>query len=209
LERLNIIGYSRVSTIKQIKGHSLKIQKESIENYCKFHNYNIIKIYTDEGISAFKDRPQFDAMMKRVLTDDDVSGVIVHSFTRFGRSTIDLLNQIKSISNVNKTFISVRENIDLSDKIGKLLMTVLSAIAEYEVDIIKERMEAGKEYARIHGTKSGKPMHRPRKTIDWEQVTNYRTKKLSWNTIAKLMNVTSPTLIKHAREKGFKITWDE
>jgi len=209
MEKLDIVGYLRVSTIKQIEGHSLKIQKESIENYCKLHKHNLVRIYEDKGISAFKDRPQFDKMMRRVLTDDNVHGIIVHSFTRFGRSTINLLNQIRDISDAGKTFISVKENIDLSDKTGKLLIVLLSAIAEYEIDIIKERMEAGKEYARIHGTKSGKPMHRPRKTIDWEKVTYYRDRKLSWNTIAKLMGVTSPTLIKHAREKGYKINWDE
>jgi len=201
--KLNLIGYVRISTLKQLEGHSLDNQAEVIENYCKAKNYSLKRIYKDKGISAFKDRPGFNAAMKELSENENIHGVVVNDLTRFGRSTVDLLTNIATIKEKGKTFISLKENIDLSDKMGRLLLTVLSAIAEYERDIIKERMESGKEYAKIHGTKSGKPMHRPTKNIDWEKVRFYREKGISWTKIAEIVGTTPPTLIKHARMKGF------
>jgi site-specific DNA recombinase len=201
-EKLNLIGYIRVSTIKQLEGHSLDNQKESIEKYCKANNHNLEEIYKDKGISAFKDRPEFNAAMKELANNENIHGVVVNDLTRFGRSTVDLLTNIATIKEKGKTFISLKENIDLSNTMGKFLLTVLSAIAEYERDIIKERMESGKEYAKIHGTKSGKPMHRPPKNIDWDKVRFYREKGISWTKIAEIVGTTPPTLIKHARLKG-------
>jgi hypothetical protein len=65
-------------------------------------------------------------------------------------------------------------------------------------------MQAGKEYARMHGTKSGKPMCRPRKTVDMELLKDRRTHGYSFNKIAKEVKVSLPTLIKIAKEAGIK-----
>jgi len=196
------IGYTRVSTIKQIEGNSLKYQKAGIINYCKVNGYDLVEIFTDEGISAFKKRPAFNKSMDRLFNDDNINGFIVDDFTRFGRSTIDLLSTITKMAEEGKNFVSVKNNINLDTKEGKLLLTILSGLAEYEATIIRERLEAGKEYAEKYGTKSGKPMHRPEKKIDWDEIKKYRNKGLSWTATAKIVGLSPATLISRAKKLG-------
>jgi len=83
-----------------------------------------------------------------------------------------------------------------------LLLGLLSLIADFERQTILERMESGREYARVHGTKSGKPMHRPPKKIDWDKVKFFRDRSISWTKIAGIVGVSPPTILKHARAKG-------
>jgi len=199
---INVLGYVRVSTKKQIEGHSLAYQKQAIEKFCKFKDYNLIKIYEDKGISSYKDRKQHKKMMKRLLSDDSIDGVVVNDLTRFGRSTQDLLLQIHDIDKSNKKFISVKDNIDISTKTGRLMLKMLSAIADYEAETIRERMQAGREWAQEHGTKSGKPIGRPKADIDWIKVKELRKHNISWNKTSDVVGVSTPTLIKRAKSKG-------
>ena len=197
------VGYVRVSTQKQLKGKSIEIQKEAIKQYCKAHEYKFHKFYIDRGLSAYKKRPQFEAMMEYLLKRHELKGVIVHDLTRFGRSTSDLLYHINRIDAKGKKFISIKDNIDISTKTGRLILTLLAAIADYEKETIMERLTAGKEYAKVHGTKSGKPMNRPLAVIDWDKVKELRGYGLSWRKTSKQVGVSCTTLIKRAREEGY------
>jgi site-specific DNA recombinase len=203
MEQKNYLGYVRVSTEKQTHGTSLDVQQQAIENYCKLNNINLLHIYKDEGISAYKTRPKLDAMMKRLFEDPAVGGIICYDLTRFGRSTIDLLSKFQQMQQAGKDFVMTKENVDTSTKSGKLLMGLLSLIADFEAETIKERMQSGKERAREFGTRSGKPMHRPQKEIDWDAVMKMRP-HLSWTYIAKQQGLSAQTLIKRAREKGYQ-----
>lgn len=198
-----ILGYARVSTSKQLKGPSIEIQKEAMKQYCKVHNLDLIKIYTDEGLSAYKKRPNYETMLRKLFNEQEISGVVVHDLTRFGRSTEDLLLQIKKIDKEDKKFISIKDNIDISSKSGRLMLGMLSLIADYERETIVERLVAGKEWAKIHGTKSGKPMHRPLKLIDWARVKELKGYGLSWTKTAKEVGVSTPTLVSRARDEGY------
>ena len=197
------IGYSRVSTKTQTKGTSIEYQNDAIKKYCKNNNIELVKIYTDKGLSAYKKRPEFDKMMNVVFNDETIDGVIVNELTRFGRSTSDLLFQINQIEGKNKSFKTIKDNFDTSTKTGKLLLGMLSLIADYERETIQERMIAGKEWAKVHGTKSGKPMHRPQVVIDWDRVKELRSYGLSWRKTAKEIGISAPTIISRAKEKGY------
>jgi len=201
IEQAKYVGYTRVSTAKQIEGNSLQYQTDGIKKYCEFNDIVLVKIYTDKGISAFKHRPAYVKALAH-LFDEDITGFIVDDFTRFGRSTIDLLSTISKMTDANKNFVSIKNNINLDTKEGKLLLGILSSLAEYEATIIKERLEAGKEYARINGTKSGKPMHRPEIQINWDEVKKYRDRKLSWTATAKVLAISPATLISRAKKLG-------
>lgn len=200
----HFLGYIRVSTLKQIKGTSLDNQRKSITDYCNQRSIKLERVFIDKGLSAYKKRPEFDKLMKRLLNDETISGVVCYDLTRFGRSTIDLLIQINQIEKTGKTFATVHDNFDTSTKSGKLLLTMLSAIAEYERATIQERMEAGREWAKIHGTRSGKPMHRPLIEIDWDSVKEWRKLGLSWNKTAKQLGISTPTLISRAKDERIK-----
>jgi len=203
-----LVGYIRVSTAKQIEGHGLDIQRAAIKQYCTAHDVKLMRIYEDKGLSAFKDRPAFTQMMKGLLKDgSEFDGVIVHDLTRFGRSTADLLLKIAQLQQAGKTFISTKENLDISSKTGRLLLTMLSAIAEFEGETIRERLTAGREYAKIHGTKSGKPMNRPYKEIPWKEFDMLKKVGLSYRKIAKHLGISPETLIK--RDKMRQSEFDQ
>jgi len=194
---MKVVGYVRVSTRKQAKeGHSIEYQIEEIKRFCEYKKLELVKIFKDEGVSAFKERKGFYKCLNYVF-DDKADGVVVYELSRFGRSTIELLTTIEKLNTNGKRFYSIKENIDLTSKEGKLLLQLLSAIAEYERAVTLERIAAGREYA----IKQGKKIGRPRKKIDWKQVEFYRNRGLSFNAIAKIINVTTPTLIKRYKER--------
>jgi len=192
------LGYVRVSTLKQIKGHSLDYQKSAIEKHCEIKNIKLVKIYTDKGLSGYKFRPNFERMMKNLK---GIDYVITHSITRFGRSTQDLLYHIQNLENQGIKFVSVKENFDISTKTGKLLLGMLALIAEFEGQSIKERMEAGREWSKIHGDKK---FGRPEAKIDWEVVKDFRGAGVSWTKTAKRVGVAPATLINRARKEGIE-----
>lgn len=200
----NVIGYTRVSTLTQVKGHSLSYQKEAIEKFCTLNNLNLVKLYSDEGYSGVKDRPSFNKAMNRVLEEEEIKGIVFFSVYRFGRSATDIKTNLYKIKGANKKFYSVKENIDLETANGRLVFGILCEFAQFERDLIIERMQLGKEHAKIHGTKSGKPMCRPKAEIDWERVKMLRSYGLSWTKTAKEIGVSTPTLIRRAKEKGLK-----
>jgi len=209
-----IIGYIRVSTLKQVEGHSLDFQKDSIEKYCELKGWILDKkLYRDNGVSATVKRPEFEKALERVFNDDNVRGIITYDLTRFGRDTIELLSNIQLIEKKGKEFVSIKESIDTTTKTGKLMLTMLSAIADFERVTIRERLIEGREWAKIHGTKSGKPMHRPKKNVNWELVKELRELGMSWNKIAQHWNksvktkkerISVPTLISRAKEEGIE-----
>lgn len=195
------VGYIRVSTLKQIKGHSLDYQKESIENYCKQNDINLVKLFIDKGLSGYKYRPNFEKM-NNYIENKDVDFMITYSITRYGRSTQDLLYHINMLEEKNIKFVSIKEQFDVTTKTGKLLLGMLALIADFEAETIKERMQAGREWAQEHGTKSGKPIGRPKADINWSKVKELRKHKVSWNKTADLVGVSTPTLIKRSKDKG-------
>ena len=196
--RKKLYGYARVSTKKQLEGKSLEVQIERIKKYCDFNNYELMHIYKDRGVSSFKDRPKFETMLKNI---NNVDGVIVNDITRFGRSTTDLLLQIQDLDRIGKIFISIKDNIDISTKNGKLMLTLLSAIAEYEATTIRERMQAGREYALKYGTKK---FGRPKIEIDFDLIKDRRSHGYSFTRIANEVGVSVPTLIDRSRKEGIE-----
>jgi len=191
-------GYIRVSTLKQVKGHSLEYQKSAIEEYCKRNDIEIKKLFIDKGLSGYRYRPNFEKMMNDLK---DIDFIITYSITRFGRSTQELLINIQTLENKDIKFVSIKENFDVTTKTGKLLLGMLALISDFEAQTIKERMEAGREWARVHGTKR---FGRPYADIDWDTVKQFREVGVSWTKTAKRVGVSTATLIARAREEGIE-----
>jgi len=202
----NYVGYVRVSTKSQVEGHGLDVQKHSIKDYCKKNDINLVKIYADEGISAVSERPAFKKALDKVMNDDSIDGLITYDLTRFGRSILEIYMNITMLREKGKELIIPKNNFIIKKDMDSMMETMLGLLAlfaQFERSVIRERMEAGKERAKIEGTKSGKPMHRPKKPIDWSTVEYYRKKDISWTKIASIVNVTPATLIKRAKEEGY------
>jgi site-specific DNA recombinase len=158
--KLRLIGYLRVSTARQREGFSLEAQREAIERYCQARGYELVAI-EEESESAIKTRPVFQRAKAQVL-DGKADGLIVAKLDRLGRSVRDLANIAEELSRAGKQLISVGDSIDTSSSNGKLLFHILSAIAEYERELLIERTKAGRALAE----RQGKICHRPRKEID-------------------------------------------
>ena len=197
------LAYLRCSTLKQLKEKSIDVQKELVQRYAEHTDLGKTKYYVDEGISAAKDRPAFNRLM-RDLGKEDVVGVVTPDLTRFGRDTVELLVSIKKITEQEKKFIAINNNIDTSTPEGRLYLTILAAIAEYERYKIRERLELGKAYAKEHGTKSGKPMHRPKLDLDIEEIKKLRKMGASQNFIANLLGVSRQTIACRKLEHGIE-----
>jgi DNA invertase Pin-like site-specific DNA recombinase len=175
--------YMRVST----KNHSqtTETQALALREYAAHRGFAIVEEYTDNGISGTKDsRPALDRLMRDAKARK-LDVVIVARFDRFARSVSHLLRALDEFSHLGVDFISLSESIDTSTPIGKMLFTVLGAMAELERNLIKERVQMGISRAR----KQGKALGRPRVEVDPLQVAGLRARGLSWNEIAGQLEI--------------------
>jgi DNA invertase Pin-like site-specific DNA recombinase len=173
----------RVST----KGHSqtTETQAVALREYAGRRGFEIVGEYRDEGISGSKDsRPALDRLMRDARARHfDV--VIVARFDRFARSVSHLLRALEEFNHLGVDFISVSESIDTSTPVGKMIFTVLGAVAELERNLIKERVSMGLSRAR----RQGKQLGRPKRLVDRERVLSLYAEHRSYRIVAKLTGV--------------------
>lgn len=150
------VGYARVSTLDQVsEGHSLGAQRARIQAYCTARGWDLVELYADEGVSALKDRPEFERMRTDVLADG-VSHVVALKLDRLGRRAKDLLDLYDSMERKGVALVCIEDSIDTSTPAGRLMRTVLAAVAEFERDTISERTKIGLAEARRKGVRLGK-----------------------------------------------------
>ena len=150
---IKVAIYVRVSTQEQTTLN----QEIELKSYCERNDYEIYKIYRDEGISGSKtSRPELDQMLQD-MRNKFFSAVIVWKFDRLGRSTAHLLQVLEELKNKNVRLIATSQNIDTSTTMGKFFFTILSGFAEMERDMIKERIKLGMERRKKQGKSLGRP----------------------------------------------------
>lgn len=146
--------YARTSTIEQATG--LESQVRVLRSYCEQNGITNVEFYTDSGISGTKaSRPSLDRMMAAV-ENDEVSSVVVHSFSRFARSTTHLLSALTRFKEKGVHFVSISERIDTNSAVGVAIFSILAAIAQLERDLIASRVKIGLENARAKGKLIGR-----------------------------------------------------
>src|SRR5262249_26753045 len=175
--------YMRVST----KGHgqTTDTQLLALREYAQRRGFEIAGEYRDEGISGSKDsRPALDRLMKdaRAFKFDVV---VVARFDRFARSVSHLLRALEEFSHLGIDFASLSESIDTSTPMGKMIFTVLGAVAELERNLIKERVHMGISRAR----KEGKRLGRPKRIFDRE-MARMMLQSMSVREVARQLGVS-------------------
>lgn len=140
-----LFGYARVSTLDQ----NLDRQIDELVKYGVQEDH----MYADKFTGATMNRPAFEAMNQR-LREGDV--VITESLSRLSRTTKDLLSVIEDWQQRKITYISLKESIDFSTSTGKLILTVMASISEFERSIMKERVREGINAARARGRFGGR-----------------------------------------------------
>ncbi len=191
-DNMNLLAYARVST----KDQNLDVQLDKIKKYCelKGHTYTLFA----EKASAVKERPEFDRLMK-ALEDPRFHGLVVTSLDRLGRSVLDLSRIADRITlTLKKELIIIDQNIDTSTKEGKLYYNILSSIAEFEREIIRDRLEAGKKFSGNYGG-------RKRKKLPMEAIIEHYKKGASYDYLSKMFNVSRSTLCKRFKEHGITV----
>ena len=127
--------YTRVSTSMQVEGYSLDAQKDKLRKYAEYQEMSIVGEYSDEGKSgkSVEGRPQFKQMLADVESGkDNVDYVLVFKLSRFGRNAADVLSSLQKMQDYGVNLICVEDGIDSSKDVGKLMISVLSAVAEIE-----------------------------------------------------------------------------
>ena len=127
--------YTRVSTSMQVDGYSLDAQKDKLKKYTEYQEMSIVGEYSDEGKSgkSVEGRPQFKQMLADVESGkDNVDYVLVFKLSRFGRNAADVLSSLQKMQDYGVNLICVEDGIDSSKDVGKLMISVLSAVAEIE-----------------------------------------------------------------------------
>ena len=180
--------YARVSTLNGSQDPAM--QTRELEDYCQRRGWQIHDIYADNGVSGKKDsRPQLNRMMQDAH-ERRFSVVVVWRFDRFARSVSHLLRALETFGALGVQFVSLSEQVDTSTPTGKMVFTVLGAVAELERNLIVERVRAGLRHARAKGKRLG----RPKKDVDAVQICSLRAAGDSWRTIAHKIGVSVGTV---------------
>lgn len=157
---MKVIGYVRVSSKIQLKGYSLDNQNNKIKDYCKYMDYDLVEIYEDRGISGMSiDKRNGYKDMVEYLMHNQIDGVVVYSLSRLGRRMKDVIGLLDVLKRNGKSFYSIKENINNEDKIGSLIVNLLSSINEFEVENIRERIRDVKREKKSKGLVSGRLMY--------------------------------------------------
>ena len=157
-EKIKVYTYTRVSTAMQIDGYSLDAQKSRMKAFAEFNDYEIAHEYEDAGKSgkSIEDRTQFNQMMEDIKTGKDgVSFVLVFKLSRFGRNAADVLSSLQLMQDYGVNLICVEEGIDSSKEAGKLLISIIAAVAELERENIRVQTMAGREQKAREARKKG------------------------------------------------------
>ena len=179
------IAYARVSTADQILDRQIDM----------LTTYRYDKLFTEKYTGTKANRPEFDKV-RLMLRQGDV--LIVESLSRVSRSTRDLLNILDDFENKGIKLVSLKENIDTSTPTGKLLITVLAAICQFERDLTVQRTREGLMASRARGNVGGRPK-KDAKAIE-KAMKLYQSKTYSVKEISELTGVSSATLYRYVSQ---------
>jgi DNA invertase Pin-like site-specific DNA recombinase len=186
--------YARVSTVNH--GQDVGLQTAELRQFALARGWQISGEYVDQGVSGSKDsRPE----LNRLMTDAkrrrfDV--VLVWKLDRFGRSLRHLVNALAEFESLNIAFVSLSDNLDLSTASGRLMFNIIGAMAEFERELIRERVKAGMKNAKAKGARIG----RPKSNVDAAQIANLRASGASLRKIAASLGVSIGTVAARSKK---------
>lgn len=178
------IGYARVSTLDQ----NLDRQTDMLRAY------GVDKLYTEKMSGTRRDRPELTRLLERLEEGDTV---IVESLSRLGRSTRDLIELVELFQQKGVQLVSLKESIDTSSSTGKLLFTIMSALAQFERDVIADRTREGLQAAKARGHFGGRPKTDAKKLQ--QALKLYRSGQYTAREIKELTGITKSTLYRYLR----------
>lgn len=183
------VAYVRVSTVEQNEERQRVALKP----------YNIEKWFVEKVSAKDMNRPRLKEMLEFVREGDEV---YVEDFSRLARSTHDLLEMVQMMDKKNVRIVSLKENLDTNTNVGKLMLTMMSAIYEFERANILERQREGIAIAKAQGKYKGRKLIEVDEA-DFQVLWNaYMTRKITKAQMAKKLHVSRVTLDRILKEKG-------
>ena len=177
-----VFGYARVSTEQQNLDRQIDMLKK----------YGVDHIYNEKMTGTKRNRPELEKLLER-LTEGDT--VVVESLSRLGRSTKDLIWLMETFNCRGVNLVSLKESIDTTSSTGKLLFTLMSALAQFERDVLADRTKEGLAAARARGRKGGRP------AIDGDALKKaiklYKSKAYTVAEITEMTGIKKTTLYKN------------
>ncbi len=183
---MNAAIYARVSTGSQ----DPEMQITELTDFCVRRGWTIASSYVDRGISGAKERrPDLD----RLIADArrrQFDAIVVYRYDRFARSLRQLVNALEEFRALGIDFVSLHEGVDTSTPNGRLVFGIFASIAEFERELIRERVRSGIAAARARGTKIG----RPGVPLDASKIAHLHDSGLSWRAISAKLGVPLATV---------------
>jgi DNA invertase Pin-like site-specific DNA recombinase len=180
--------YARVSTVNH--GQDPEVQLGEVREFCKRRGFTVAHEYVDKGISGSRERrPALDKLLadcrKRL-----VDAVVVYRYDRFARSLRQLVNALEEFRSLGIDFISIHEGVDTSTPNGRLVFGIFASIAEFERELIRDRVRSGLAAAKAKGKRLG----RPRVATNPQHIACLRSSGASWRTISREVGVSVRTV---------------
>lgn len=192
---MRAVAYARVSTNNHHQDP--EVQLRDIREHCQRKGWELTETYIDRGISGTKaSRPELNRLMEDAAAKK-FDAVIVWKFDRFARSSTHLLRALETFQTLDIEFVSLTEGIDTKSVVGKMVFTVLGAVAEMERSLIAERIRAGLRNAKAKGHLPGKK----RQQLDLAAARQQMTAGDSLRTVAKQMDISPALLSKRLKEQ--------
>lgn len=182
------IGYVRVSTVSQ----TLEQQQAALDAA------GVTKTFSDTMSGSRDDRPGLIELLAYVREGDTV---VVWKLDRLRRNTLHILETVKALTDHSVTLVSVTDGIDSSTAAGRMVISVLASMAEFERELVKERTALKRALSRANGTRFG----RPKKATDTEHIATARRMKADGHrakAIAKYLGVSRATLYRYLGDEA-------
>jgi DNA invertase Pin-like site-specific DNA recombinase len=182
---MHVALYARVSTSDQ----DADLQLVELRRYVAARGWAIVEEFVDQGVSgSLASRPALDRL-RAAARRRDVDAVVVWRFDRFSRSITDLVASLEEFRTLGVAFVSIHEQIDTGSPTGRVVFAVVAAMAEFEREILRERVRAGMARARERGVRLGRPFK-----LDALEVLRLRRDGLSVRAIARSVGAPASTV---------------
>ena len=175
------VAYIRVSTVEQNEQRQLEAMKDK----------NIEKYFIEKQSAKDMSRPKLQEMLDFVREGDTV---YIHDFSRLARSTTDLLNIVDILNKKKVHLVSNKENLDTTTPTGKLMLTMIAAISQFERENLLERQREGIQIAKNAGKYKGRQKKKIDKKLFEELLEDYNTRRINKVKFARKLDVSRPTL---------------
>ena len=193
--------YARVSTSNGQQDPEMQLRE--LREYVEHRGLTIVGEYIDRMTGSKDSRPSLNRLMADA-GQRKFDAVLVWKLDRFGRSLRHLVNALAELEALGLTFISLRDNLDLSTPSGRLMFQIIGAMAEFERSLIQERVKAGLRNAKAKGRRLG----RPRADVDESRVEALRASGASWRAVAEKLGVGVGTVHRISQRRSKNVCGD-